>query len=251
MNKQERTALARRHHEDMLMKYPVEITECVHQTTVYGAPDRIPAKIMRPGQPKHFVTDNDVVTEIYAHSMADIHLCVLNFADYVLPGGRYIQGSGAQEESLCSESILYEVLASEPLAYYYAYNSKHKHSGIYEDRALFTPNVLFFRSGGGLRVSVLSCAAPSRRGSLRNASLPAEKNLEALRSRIRFIAEILEEKQVDIFLCGAWGCGVFGQDPETVAEMFLNNTWGEHPQWIIHPVIGEKNNTAFHRILPE
>ena len=40
------------------------------------------------------------------------HIVALNFASYKNPGGQFINGSMAQEESLCHASMLYPVLNS-------------------------------------------------------------------------------------------------------------------------------------------
>lgn len=48
-----------------------------------------------------------------------------------------------------------------------------------------------------------------------------------MRSRIKFVLDIAKENQVDLLILGAYGCGVFGQDAEEVAEIFreyLNTT---------------------------
>ena len=46
---------------------------------------------------------------------------VLNFASYKEPGGGFMAGSQAQEESFCHESFLYNVLRQ--FQYYYDWNN--------------------------------------------------------------------------------------------------------------------------------
>lgn len=47
-----------------------------------------------------------------------------------------------------------------------------------------------------------------------------EENTEALTSRIHFIHQIVAEQEVDILILGAFGCGIFKQDPTEIAEQF-------------------------------
>ena len=47
-----------------------------------------------------------------------------------------------------------------------------------------------------------------------------EENSKVLRQRIRFILELADEENVETLIAGAFGCGVFGQDPVEVAATF-------------------------------
>ena len=52
-----------------------------------------------------------------------------------------MEGSSAQEESLCHESFLYNVL-SRYKEYYHA-NTYCKNRNLYSDRALYSPDIIF------------------------------------------------------------------------------------------------------------
>ena len=45
------------------------------------------------------------------------------------------------------------------------------------------------------------------------------ENDRVLENRIRFMYQIAEENGVENLVAGAWGCGVFMQDPYTVATL--------------------------------
>lgn len=64
------------------------------------------------------MTTTDAVSK-YKH---DEKLCVLNFASYKKPGGGFINGAIAQEESICHDSTLFNVISSEKFESYYEDN---------------------------------------------------------------------------------------------------------------------------------
>ena len=67
---------------------------------------------------------------------------ILNFASAKNPGGGFINGAKAQEESLAASSCLYRTqLAHEE---YYVKNRAFR-SMMYTDHAIFSPDVVFFR----------------------------------------------------------------------------------------------------------
>lgn len=67
---------------------------------------------------------------------------VLNFASYKNPGGKFMEGSSAQEECLCHASTLYNVLKQFPV--YYQWNRVHNNRALYTNRALYSEDVIFW-----------------------------------------------------------------------------------------------------------
>lgn len=65
--------------------------------------------------------------------------------------------------------------------------------------------------------------------------------------RINFMLSIAEEHGVQTLILGAWGCGVFEWNPETVAELFME----VKGKYIIFAVPGlfEYNYMVFKRVL--
>ena len=47
-----------------------------------------------------------------------------------------------------------------------------------------------------------------------------KENTEVLQSRIKFVLDMAKVNNVDTLILGAYGCGVFGQNPTEVAEIF-------------------------------
>lgn len=156
---------------------------------------------------------------------------VLNFASYKNPGGMYIEGSSAQEESLCHATNLYEILSRFPD--YYSKNKENLMKGLYTDAALYTPRVVTdYRTNEYQELepsgftNIITCAAPNKRTYLRfnltdtNKRELEEENLRVLMNRVKFIIDICTVNNIRYLVAGAYGTGVFGQNPMEVALAF-------------------------------
>lgn len=148
-------------------------------------------------------------------------VAVLNFASYKNPGGKFIDGSIAQEESLCHSSFLYNVLSNFDKTFY-EYNRKHLNRSLYTNRAIYTPDVIFFKDDRSTACDVITCAAPNIGAASKYCRVSRSENQDVLLSRCRFILDIAKSNMVDTLILGAFGCGVFRQNPYTVADTFVS-----------------------------
>ena len=147
------------------------------------------------------------------------HPMILNFANPITPGGGFLNGALAQEETLCRSSGLYATLLDDPM---YAYHKGRFDSRMASDWAILSPNVPFFRTDDGTfedtpwLASVLTCAAPQ-------ADYAEDGQVDALmRRRIPRILDIMAAYGYTDIILGAWGCGAFGCDPTSIAKIFLD-----------------------------
>ena len=69
-------------------------------------------------------------------------------------------------------------------------------------------------------VSFLTAAAPNRGAVPRNQPADAERVAPALRTRARRVLAVAAAHGDRRLVLGAWGCGVFRNDPVTVADAF-------------------------------
>ncbi len=164
------------------------------------------------------VIPEDSVSAIFNSIYEEYKMAVLNFASYKHPGGMYLKGSKAQEECLCHESILYNVLKRFPD--YYDWNKSNIYDHLYTNRAIYSPAVLFMRGARTANCDVITCAAPNFSAGRSYKKVTREDNTLALKSRIKMVLDIAEDNKVDTLILGAYGCGVFGQEPKEVAEIF-------------------------------
>lgn len=215
-------------HIELCEKYfPQKIEECVKDTKIYG-PVFCCNKPSRDLDTKIILLD-DTSENAVKRFYHDGKIAVLNFASYKHPGGRFLDGSMAQEEALCHRSILYSVLSRIPE--YYEWNNKNKNNGLYTNRALYTPNVLFnqFESMQDLyEGDVITCAAPNFTAGLKYRRVSYEMNQNELIDRITFVLEVAKDNEVDTLILGAFGCGVFGQSPDMVANIFKDRLLSTH-----------------------
>ena len=151
------------------------------------------------------------------------HLACLSFASALHPGGSFLAGAQAQEESLARSSALYPCLLRQPS--HYARNRSH-HSAYYLDLAVFSPHVPVFRDDDGgwldrpLLASIVTCAAPNVSALREQGKLDAATVEATLRRRAAFVLAIAAHHGVARLVLGAWGAGVFDNDPAMVADAF-------------------------------
>jgi uncharacterized protein (TIGR02452 family) len=146
----------------------------------------------------------------------------LNFASAKHPGGGFLRGAQAQEESLCRASGLYACINGDPM--YAAHAGKA--SGLYTDAAVYSPDVPVFYTDAGNPLprpylcSFITSAAVNAGVylSLPNASRATVR--DEMAGRIDKVLAVAAGHGHDAVILGAWGCGVFKNDPEEIAELF-------------------------------
>ena len=156
-------------------------------------------------------------------------LAALNFASYKNPGGKFIEGSIAQEESLCHSSNLYNILSSNRcIKEFYEPNKKKTNKCLYEDTLIYTPDVVFNNSTTPqidiepmkIRCSIITCAAPNATAAKKYYGVSKKEISIALFWRIHSVLRCAREYGVKTLILGAFGCGVFGNDITEVANTF-------------------------------
>ncbi|GAB7106183.1 TIGR02452 family protein [Streptomyces phaeofaciens JCM 4814] len=158
-----------------------------------------------------------------ARRLADRPVAVLNFASARNPGGGYLNGAQAQEEALCRASALYTCLLGAPD--FYAYHRAHR-DPFYTDRVIHSPAVPVFRDDRGrlldepFTAGFLTAAAPNAGVVLRTAPERAADLPGALAVRAERVLETAAAHGYRRLVLGAWGCGVFRNDPVQVATAF-------------------------------
>jgi len=182
------------------------------------------------------------------------HLACLNFASAKHPGGGFLDGAQAQEESLARSSALYPCLLAMPE--HYARNRLAR-SAHYLDLAIYSHQVPFIRDDDGgwldapVPCSVITCAAPNAAALRQHGRFDAAEVEVTLRRRAGIVLQIANSTGVDSLVLGAWGAGVFGNDPAMVARVFRDLLATEYADWFAQVVFavlggaGTPNHDAF------
>lgn len=210
---------AKRHTEQMAARYGREIERSLAGVRRVEAPVR---SEVEGCVPEVTVMAADAVAAILETGRGRAEFCdlaVLDFASFVNPGGGYIRGAWAQEEALCAESFLYNVL--EKQGDWYGENRRRNiNCELYRNRGLVVPKVRFTREKLHAYADVLVVAAPNARRSRQEYHVKDEVLVRAMRERIRFALDVVDALGHKKVVLGAWGCGVFGWEADVVAELF-------------------------------
>jgi uncharacterized protein (TIGR02452 family) len=182
--------------------------------------------------PAHTETRIQVANETTlgaSHRLAECGLkpLALNFANGVYPGGGFLHGARAQEEVLCRSSALYSTLLSDPM--YEAHRKRPLPDS--SDWVIYSPKVPVFRTDEGTELeqpwllSFLTCAAPFA------PTVGRPESRKLLRKRIHRVLDVSRAYGYETLVLGAWGCGAFGNDPNSTAEDFREALENEYSGW--------------------
>lgn len=239
-----------------------ELASCVTNTKCYN-PDNlsdIQQKVLSTA-PQFSNTKFEVRNETslmgaerIARSQQYQKIGVLNFASAKNPGGGFLKGAHAQEESLARSSGLYQSLLKCPE--YYNFHRSYK-SLLYSDRMIYSPGCPVFKNDEGTLleqpylVDFITSPAPNAGEVKRNQAQDVDKIPEVLRVRGTKVLSLAADNGCDALVLGAWGCGVFRNEPLMVAQMFAdlllpnNIFWGRFKSVVFSVFDSSKQQETF------
>lgn len=151
-------------------------------------------------------------------------LVYLNFASARNPGGGFLTGSQAQEESIARATGLYPCLLKGGT--YYKVN-RTTTTCLYTDHIIYAPQVPIIKDEEGellenvVTASVITTPAVNAGAVLRNESQEQIDQIEyRMKQRMEMVLAICSELGYETLVLGAWGCGVFRNDPAVIARLF-------------------------------
>lgn len=154
---------------------------------------------------------------------------VLNFASGINPGGGVRRGSRAQEEDLCLCSGLLHGLEANQA--YYDANRADGAPRFCHDRMIWSKDVPLVRDGhlnyiDPMLIDVITYPAPNTNlrtysgPGVRAGTAPVETPEQVFQRRCRHVVHHAAQQGAEVLILGAWGCGVYGNDPQKVAAEF-------------------------------
>jgi uncharacterized protein (TIGR02452 family) len=184
-------------------------------------------------------------------------IALLNFASATKPGGGFLNGANAQEESIARSSGLYPCINQHQEMYQYGARDR---SPLYSDYMSFSPKVPYFREDDGklserpIYVSMITSPAVNLSQC---DGREASQAREVMKVRMRKIIWIAIEHGVRGLVLGAFGCGVFKNDPSDIArieaELLVEEHLGQFFDLVVNPIIctrgNDRNFVAFEQML--
>lgn len=176
---------------------------------------------------------------------------VLNFASGINPGGGVRRGARAQEEDLCLCSGLLHGL-EENQAYYDA-NRASDAPKFCHDRMIWSKDVPLIRDGhlnhvDPMLIDVITYPAPNLNlrtysgPGVRAGTAPVETPDQVFQRRCRHVVHHAAQQGAEVLILGAWGCGVYGNDPKKVAAEFkkaIQSVSGQI-ETVVFAILGEQ-----------
>lgn len=153
-------------------------------------------------------------------------VCCLNFASAKNPGGGFLGGAQAQEESLARASGLYASLKTKPEMYHF---NRADGNLLYSDHMIYSPLVPVFRNDGDQLierpyfVSIITSPAVNRGALIENQPNNAHRIEAVMKERIEKLLSVAVINKQSTLILGAWGCGVFRNKTTDVAAWFAHH----------------------------
>lgn len=148
---------------------------------------------------------------------------VLNFANGATPGGGFLNGARAQEESLCFASTLYASLVGDRMY------DIHRQRTTYDSSAhLIVSTATVIRDDhhtlldAPWEMDVITGAAPvcNSTNYYSKTHVSPAKGAALMHERIHRVLDVAAAAGATHLVLGAWGCGAFHNDPTAIAHSF-------------------------------
>lgn len=199
----------------------------------------------------NFTTAYEVVNETTLDAArrlaAEMNLPVLclNFASAKNPGGGFLGGAVAQEECIARASALYPCLLTAKE--YYTFH-RQLNTCLYSDHMIYSPQVPVIKDEEGalldkpVYTSIITSPAVNAGVIRRNEPSKINQILPVMEKRIKKLLALALHSQRNVLVLGAWGCGVFQNNPQDIAQLFYESLTGDFVNQFKKVVFAVKTN---------
>ena len=240
------------YHDPLGAEVRIDVGPAVAGTRLYLPADDLPAGVAAPSVPVEVTGEStraapgmrvEVTGEstLAAARRLGGDVAALVFASARNAGGGFLNGAQAQEESVARSSALYPCLRAA--GDFYAFHRAHVEL-TYTDRVIYSPAVPVFRDDKATLltkpypVTFLTSAAPNLSAIRGNQPELAAEVPAVLRRRAARVLAVAAAHGHRRLVLGAWGCGVFGNDPSMVAEAFAAALTRYPMEHVVFAVLG-------------
>lgn len=156
-------------------------------------------------------------------SYSDDKIAILNFASATRPGGGFLKGASAQEESIARVSALVKCLEKFQDSFYNFH--KMNNTPYYSNKIIYSPGVPVIKDENGrlltepYLIDVITSAAVNCSAIPYNGKVKSYIH-NVMYGRIKQILCIAAINRVDTLVLGAFGCGVFKNNVSDIAGIF-------------------------------
>jgi uncharacterized protein (TIGR02452 family) len=150
----------------------------------------------------------------------------LNFASAKNPGGGFLNGSQAQEESIARSSGLYQSITHHMDFYK---TNRALDTCLYTDAMIYSPEVPVWKDDEGnaldeyYKLSIITSPAVNAGAVIRNEPNHVDDIEPVMLRRMEKVLAVSLLHGHKTLVLGAWGCGVFQNDPDHVARYFAQH----------------------------
>lgn len=196
--------------------------EAASAATIEYPPERdVPVPASRNAD-THITVENATVLSVGERLARAGPVAALNFASATSPGGGFLTGARAQEESIARASGLFHLLEGRSMYDYH----RSRWQPLYSDYVIYSPDVPVLRTDSGelleqpWMMTILTSPAVNGNELIRHAFDRIPEVPAVMTRRTAKVLAVAAHHGVRRLILGAWGCGAFGLDPSMMAGIF-------------------------------
>lgn len=196
------------------------VMNMVDNTRLYKATDFIPVVHGIPWDSSyHLVNMTTTGSILHFQQFLNQKIGVLNFASAIKAGGGWLNGKVAQEEDIMRKTTAFLSLLLQDEFY----TSHNIADPIYSDAIIYSPKVLIIRDENynfiePEAIDLFTCAAVNAT-ECRNNMIKCDFK-KRMYDRIDKVIRAMAVNNEETIVLGAFGCGVFGNNPTNIADIF-------------------------------